>query len=274
MYRIIGFLLVVTFLMAACQNGEHSSPNATTEEQSVPKTAPSSNATAPVATGKKYTLTPVNSEVVYPDAKLEYGYFSDGQFGFNVQNYNLGIQTSDATNLMCANSAQGQHIHLIFDDEPYSAHYTNVFPFNKEDGRYYMMAFLGKSYHESIKSPDAFVARRVSIRNNSIFARSDIRDPVLFYSRPKGTYVGKDTEKVMLDFYLLNCDLEGQAYKVLAEINGEQHLISKWQSYYIEGLPMGENTIKLTLVFNSGEVVPTKLNPVTRTITLQADPAG
>ena len=224
--------------------------------------------------GKKYRLTPVNSEVQFPDASIGFQQFTEGAFAFNVNNYTLGAQTPDANDLMCANSADGQHIHLIFDTEPYAAKYESIFNYEKPDGRYYMLAFLGKSYHESIKTPNAFVAHRVSIRDNSIYAWSDIKDPMLFYSRPKGTYVGKDTEKVMLDFYLLNCTLEGQAYKVLAEINGEQHLISKWQSYYIEGLPYGENTVKLTLIFNSGEVAPTRLNPVERTFTLKKDPAG
>lgn len=273
MRLITNFLLFFFFVFTSCQSDQKAATKTTTAptQQS---TNSSETAPNPAADGKKYKLTPVNSGVQYPDAKISYNYFSDGQFGFNVENYQLGAQTPDANSLMCANSAKGQHIHLIFDDAPYSAQYSNVFNFNKEDGRYYMLAFLGKSYHESIKTPNAFVVKRVSVRDNSIYARSDIKDPVLFYSRPKGTYVGKDTEKVMLDFYLHNCDLEGQAYKVLAEINGEQHLISKWQSYYIEGLPYGENVIKLTLVFNSGEVVPTKLNPVTRKIVLKADPAG
>jgi len=264
MRSITSFFIFLALFLVACQSSD---------QQSNAGSGVDKDASAR-ADGKKYRLTPVNSTVQYPDAKIEYGYFSNGQFAFNVSNYQLGQQTADAGSLMCANSAQGQHIHLIFDDEPYAARYSNVFDFNKEDGRYYMLAFLGKSYHESIKTPTAYVAHRVSVRDNSIYARSDIKDPVLFYSRPKGTYVGKDAEKVMLDFYLLNCDLEGQAYKVLADINGEQHLISKWQSYYIEGLPFGENTIKLTLIFNSGEVVPTKLNPVTRTFTLKKDPAG
>lgn len=260
------FLLLTALLFVSCQSADKSSTaTASKSAESTPTPAPD---------GKKYRLTPVNSGVEFPNAKLTYSHFSDGQFGFGVQNYQLGAQTTDAGNLMCANSGKGQHIHVIFDDAPYSAQYSNIFDFSKEDGRYYMLAFLGKSYHESIKTPDAFVAHRVSVRDNSIYARSDIKDPVLFYSRPKGTYVGKDAEKVMLDFYLLNCNLEGQAYKVIADINGEQHLISKWESYFIEGLPYGENTIKLTLVFNSGEVVPTKLNPVTRTFTLKKDPAG
>jgi len=256
---LTNFLLFSALLLIGCQSGDTSSK---------------STETSVASDGKKYRLTPVNSKVAYPDAKLEYQHFSNGKFQFNVSNYQLKAQTPDAGELMCANSATGQHIHVIFDDAPYSAQYSNAFDFAKEDGRYYMMAFLGKSYHESIKTPDAFVAQRVSVRDNSIYARSTIKDPVLFYSRPKGTYVGKDTEKVMLDFYLLNCDLEGQAFKVLADINGEQHVISKWASYYIEGLPYGENTIKLTLIYNSGEVVQTKLNPVTRTFTLKKDPAG
>lgn len=263
---LTNFLLFATLLLVGCQSGDTSSTNADTPA--------AQTTTPPNPDGKKYRLTPVNSKVEFPNAKLEYQYFSNGKFQFHVTDYPLKAQTPDAGELMCANSATGQHIHVIFDDAPYSAQYTSAFDFAKEDGRYYMMAFLGKSYHESIKTPDAYVAQRVSIRDNSIYARSTIKDPVLFYSRPKGTYVGKDAEKVMLDFYLLNCDLEGQAYKVLADINGEQHVISKWESYFIEGLPYGENTIKLTLIFNSGEIVPTKLNPVTRTFTLKKDPAG
>lgn len=222
--------------------------------------------------GKKYRLRPVSSTVNYPDANLEYRFMSDGVMGFHVSNYQLGMQTPDAGDLMCANSNQGQHIHLIFDNEPYTAHYQQQFAMNKPDGRYTMLAFLGKSYHVGIKNPNAFVLHNVSIRDNNIYARSSPKDPMVFYSRPKGTYVGKDAENVILDFYLANCKLKGQAYKVLADINGEQHIIDEWQPYYIDGLPYGESTIKLTLIFNSGEMVPSKLNPVQRTITLKEDP--
>jgi len=114
--------------------------------------------------------------------------------------------------------------------------------------------------------------QRVYIKDGTIERTMDITDPILFYSRPKGTYVGKDTDKVMLDFFLGNTMLE--EHKVIAKINGEEHTIDKWQPYYIKGLPMGENTVTLTLVDNNGEPVKTKLNPVTRKFTLKADPAG
>ena len=65
----------------------------------------------------------------------------------------------------------------------------------------------------------------------------------------------------------------GANYQVKADINGEEHMIDTWQPYYIEGLPMGENTVTLTLVDGSGQTVDTPLNPVSRTFTLAADPA-
>src|SRR5210317_97697 len=40
-------------------------------------------------------------------------------FGFQVEGYELGAQTSDAGANGLANSAKGQHIHLILDNGPY-----------------------------------------------------------------------------------------------------------------------------------------------------------
>ena len=248
------------FLVYSCQNNTSNNGSG----------ADATTSTTTTSKGK-YKLYPGPASKNYPDASLEYYHYKDGTFYFIVKGteYQLGQQTPDASQMMCANSGQGQHIHLIIDNEPYFASYQPNFQYDVPEGRHYMMAFLSRSYHESIKTETAFAAYKIQVRNKSIFATSTIKDPMLFYSRPKGTYIGKDTEKILLDFYLWEADLGG-AYKVLLEINGEeQYVIDKWQAYYLEGLPMGENKIKLTLVYNSGQVVPTKFNPVERTITLK-----
>ena len=118
------------------------------------------------------------------------------------------------------------------------------------------------------------MALKAQVANNGFSSVEDITQPMLFYSRPKGTYVGKaNTEKVMLDFYLVNVQL-GMDYKVQVDINGEQSIVvDQWQPYYIEGLPMGDNKIKLTLIDKDGNPVDTPLNPVERVFTLQEDPA-
>ncbi len=226
-----------------------------------------------MASDMQYTLTPFTPSAAYPDASIDGYRFENGTYNFEISNYELGIQTPDADSKMCANSGQGQHIHLIIDNQPYSAQYTANFDYDIANGEHYMLAFLSRSYHESVKNPAARVADRIVVEDGTISARQPIDEPVLFYSRPKGTYVGEaETSKVMLDFYVLNTELSPNM-QVKADINGEIHMIDTWQPYYIEGLPMGENTITLTLVDGDGVAVDAPLNPVTRTFTLQADPA-
>lgn len=224
---------------------------------------------------KKFTLTPFTPSAEFADAAIESMAYKDGTFNFGVggTSYELGVQTPDAAAKMCANSAKGQHIHLIVDNAPYAAKYEPSFAHEVADGEHYLLAFLSRSYHESIKTEAAHVAKKVSVEGQAITGEEAITGPMLFYSRPKGSYVGKlATEKVMLDFYLANVNL-GSDYKVKADINGEEHILDTWQPYYIEGLPMGENTVTLTLVDGAGNKVDAPLNPVSRTFTLAADPA-
>ncbi len=227
------------------------------------------------ATETKYTLTPFSPSVEFPDAKIESMSYENGKFTFVIggESYQLGVQTPDAPQKMCANSDKGQHIHLIVDNQPYAAKYTPEFEYDIPDGEHYLLAFLSRSYHESIKTPDAHVALKVKVKDKTIQAQEPITEPMLFYSRPKGTYVGKEqTDKVMLDFYLVNVEL-GDNYKVKVDINDEESFtIDQWQPYYIEGLPMGKNKIRLTLVDGSGNPVATPLNPVEREFELRADP--
>jgi hypothetical protein len=223
----------------------------------------------------KYTLTPFSPSADFSNAVMESVDYKDGKFSYVIggEGYELGVQTPDADQKMCANSGKGQHIHLIVDDLPYAAKYEASFDHEVTDGEHYILSFLSRSYHESIKSGKAHIVQKTTVKDGSITSSEPIREaPMLFYSRPKGTYVGqKDTEKVMLDFFLINATL-GSDYKVKAEINGEEHMIDKWQPYYIEGMEMGENTIKLTLLDKNGNAVDTPLNPVERTFTLKPDP--
>jgi len=194
-------------------------------------------------TENKYAISAFNASQKYPDAKISNMEYNAGKFDFKVEGdlYALGNQTPDAPQKMCANSGKGQHIHLIVDNLPYAAKYVSSFDHDVTDGTHHTLAFLSRSYHESIKTREAHIAETIEVKDKTITERSTITDPMLFYSRPKGTYVGADTKKVMLDFYLVNGSLADGSY-VNANINGEVHKIEKWQPYYIEGLPMGENT--------------------------------
>ncbi len=236
------------------------------------------NADVPEATADEPAVTAITIEpktpgTDFPDASITDVAYSNGTFtyAYDAATYRLGEQTPDAGSTMCANSDKGQHIHLIIDNEPYIAKYEPTFEQAIPDGEHYLLSFLSRSYHESIKTPAAHRATVATVANGGIAQMTPIEQPMLFYSRPKGEYVGKDTESILLDFYPVNAPL-GAQYKVKVDVGSFSETLDKWQPYLIKGLPMGENTVTLTLVDGEGRTVDAPLNPVSRTFTLVADP--
>lgn len=213
----------------------------------------------------------------YPEAQLQLNAPAAGstvaagpvEFNYGLSNYELTRMTPHDNAEHMANSQEGQHIHNIVDNEPYTAHYETTFTKDLEEGSHVILSFLSRSYHESLKHEGAYDLRVVNIGNPTEEMNFDTEGQHMFYSRPKGEYVGNDTEKIMLDFYLVNTDLAADGNKVRATINGTEFMLDRWLPYILEGLPMGENTIKLELVDNSGNVVPGTFNTVERTITLK-----
>lgn len=191
------------------------------------------------------------------------------EFDYALSNYELTRMTPTMHAEHLANSQEGQHIHNIVDNKPYTAHYDTKFTKDLEEGEHVILSFLSRSYHESLKHKGAYDLRVVTAGKPQQKTNFDTNGQHMFYSRPKGEYVGKDAERVMLDFYLVNTDLAADGNKVRATINGTDFLLERWLPYIIEGLPMGENKIKLELVDNNGTVVPGPFNTVERTITLK-----
>src|SRR5690606_25276502 len=191
-------------------------------------------------------------------------------FAFDVKDYKLGELTERmgmAENL--ANSDKGQHIHFILDNEPYSAHYEAEFKREMPEGTHYLVAFLSRSYHESVKNANSFIAKKMVVGAASDDMGVNLDEPTMIYSRPKGEYTGADTENLLLDFFLLNTTLSETGNKVRATINGQEFMITDWVPYVIKGLPKGEATIKLELLDSNGTLIPGGFNDVTRTVTLK-----
>ena len=257
---ILGLIAITAF---SC------SPTSSTGETETEETAVEEVA-APIV----LTKAPASPE--YPDATLtktdlaieETDSLYALNYSFDVANYELGVQTADAETRGIANSGKGQHIHYIVNNGPYAAHYMSEVPDQLEAGNYVVLAFLSRSYHESVKSDGAYFIENITV-GDAEPTEADLTAPHLFYSRPKGTYKGADTEKVMLDFYLLNETISPDGNKVRATINGQEFSIDEWAPHYIEGLSVGENTIKLELVDASGNLIEGPFNSVERTIMIE-----
>jgi hypothetical protein len=190
---------------------------------------------------------------------------------FQIENYELKANSKNNLTGICANSKDGQHIHLVVDNKPYVAIYNLEHSYEADSGSHLVLAFLSRSHHQSIKYPNAYQLRQidVDIRTDSF----DLLKPYLFYSRPKGVYVNDDAKSILLDFYMVNALLSENGYKVQVSIDSVHNFtMCEWRPYIINGLTMGDHSITLNLLDQDNKAVKTPFLPVERKFTLQNNP--
>ncbi len=223
-------------------------------------------------------LEKLTSSPSYSDATLELTEFKSEtfleqdtiNFNFEVNNYDLGVQTESTNKNILANSMKGQHIHFILNNQPYSAHYNTNFSKNIPHGVHHLVAFLSRSYHESVKNEKSVVVTKlISGPNPKDTIGLNMEEPTIIYSRPKGKYKGKDAKQILLDFFVLNTSLSENGNKVKVTINNQEFMLTEWVPYVISGLQEGETTVKLELLDSEGNLIPGPFNKVTRTITVE-----
>ena len=260
----IGLLTFALATMTSCKDKE------TTE---TPETTIETPAKSEVA------ITPIEDSKMFPGAKLtvasETATSIDAdsvsfKINYKVENFELTMHTEGHNGEHMANSGQGQHIHFILDNQPYAALYKPEHEVKlKKGSEHYLMSFLSRSYHESLKEKDAFMVERFKINDKGGYEKlAAPTEPMLFYSRPKGEYKGMDTKAILLDFFVVNTTLAKDGYKVQANVNGQDFMLDEWRPYQITGLPMGENVIKLTLMDANGTALSGENTSVERKIML------
>jgi hypothetical protein len=199
----------------------------------------------------------------------------------DLRNYSIG---------KVEQGGNGQHVHVIVDNEPYEAIYdaSKGIPLGKEvDGkrrlsegthvvRVFPSAGPPKSpgdaeHHESRKNPGAFAWVRFHVKKaDGVGQNFDATLPTLTYSRPKGTYAAGTPEKdrLLLDFYVTGTKLSADGHRVRVTVDGKEPGITdlagkavtgplvEWKPYLISPTPApGEHAIVLELVDKDGKLV-------------------
>lgn len=259
-------ILLIALVLTSCKQQKKENTEQAEEEVAVASKA------------AEITLQKLEGSPAYADAVLQLEAPKDMKiaeggevnFNFTVNNYELGAQTEGPNAQQLANSGKGQHIHFILNNQPYSAHYEPSFAKEVPNGVHHLVAFLSRSYHESVKNDNSVVVKKLEIGPNATDSLGlNMEAPTLIYSRPKGTYKGKDTENLLLDFFVLNTTLSADGNKVKATVNGTEFIITEWAPHIVKGLPMGEVTIQLELIDAEGNLIPGPFNQVTRTVMLE-----
>lgn len=191
---------------------------------------------------------------------------------FSVAGIAIGAQTQHADLLGLANSAEGQHVHVILDtQEPITSHSIGrpIFVGTVERGFHTLRVFACRSWHESIKSPNAYqVITVVADLDTSILRGQSLRPdaPFLTYNQPSGEYVGVECGTILIDFLLSNAALGANKHKVRLTIDSSATNLVDWVPYFITGLGPGEHTIELELLASDDQPKGGVLNSAERKI--------
>jgi len=255
------FFSVLSILLVSCGTSEKPP----SESQALP-TAPDTLNFGDVV-GIPYKSEALPNAALTLDSLAE-NTSGETSFRFGVSGFELGEQTPGAESLGLANSGKGQHIHFILDNAPYKALYEPASSSEIAAGEHVLLAFLSRSYHESVKNENSFVVRHFWVGDTTSEQAINPEAPHLFYSRPKGTYAPSDAG-ILLDFFLANTTLAPDGNQVVITVNGQSDTTAFWTPYLLKGLPVGEHTVGLHLIDNAGKTIEGPFNDVQRTFKIE-----
>jgi hypothetical protein len=232
-----------------------------------------------------------------PDnAKIEIGYpenmkiqnSSPIRMEVRVSNYVLGEDSEFERKEEIQNWNIGQCIRVIVDNNPFFSKITDqIDPFNDEgiyfdkeyefylpeglsEGEHTLRAYLVRSYGESLKQEHSFEASTFYYKNKTPLKDVNLNKPYLTYNEPSPNRIYDDNKPLLLDFYIKNCELSQDGYKVKLIIDKEvTRYLDKWVPYYIYGLTKGNHQIVLQLVDNLNNIVPGIFNNIKTEIQIE-----
>jgi hypothetical protein len=177
-------------------------------------------------------------------------------------------------------TGQGNHVHVILDNEPYEPYYDLGQPFelrNVAPGKHTLRVFPSRPWHESYKNEGAFQMVTFTVKGSVDRGTAHEREvdpggPLLTYSRPKGEYKGAEADPIMIDFWLSNARLRGDGgeYRVRYIVDDDEpRYIDKWEPVWLSGWSPGKHTVRLELLGpDNWPVQNGDLNITTREITV------
>lgn len=206
-----------------------------------------------------------------------------------LENFPLGILSPSKRALEIYNRKEGQSIRIFIDDFPYftcsievknSAQENDVFdqilsclvPFNLQPGQHVIRYFPVYSYGESVKKEGCFKTQVFYFQDRlkKDTFNFDLKAPYLTYNEPQGVYPASKSNPILLDFYLSNCQLSEEGYKIRFSINNQViSTLTEWSPYYVYGLKKGKYLFKLELLDKNNALVSSCFNYQERNVTIE-----
>jgi len=184
-------------------------------------------------------------------------------------------------------ASEVQSLHIVVDDMPYfvfdglsldpledqgdydEALYKFKIPFRLSEGLHVLRIFPCRSFGEGLNKQNNFATTYFYVGKKNGSA-AFLNDPYITYNEPTGVIKEQGTKPLLLDFYVHNCELSKDGYKVQLHIDNSVHKeLYEETPYYIYGLRKGHHQIRLRLVDKNDELVKGPFNDVLRTIKVE-----
>ena len=192
---------------------------------------------------------------------------------------NVSFQVKDLPIFKESQLDLGPHLHVILDNEPYTAIYdlnqSLVLP-ELSPGTHTLRVFASYPWNESFKNEGAYAETTFHIFTKTDDNHPNLAKPLLTYNSPQGRY---GAEPILLDFYLTNAPLHIVAqdnpqdeiadWRIRCTINGESFVLDRWQAVYLKGFKPGKNWVKLEFLDEQGNPVKNVFNSTVRLITYE-----
>lgn len=162
-------------------------------------------------------------------------------------------------------------IDTLDDDEQYFDQMTDVaIPYTLQRGVHTIRAFAVRSFGESLKGDGSFAVTQFYIETKKENGTQNLDYPFLTYNEPQGDIKLEGRKPILLDFYISNCQLSRDGYKVRITIDDKpQRNLTQWVPYYIYGLKKGTHTVRLELLDPANKLVAGPFNTVQKTVILR-----
>ena len=202
-----------------------------------------------------------------------------------IKGFSLGSTSPLFRRKEIASSMHAQSLRIVIDNMPAFAFdglsidpleesgdynealYKIKLPQNLQQGLHVLRIFPCRSFGEGLHQKGNFVSTYFYVAKRQ-GDNSFLQKPYLTYNEPTGKIITK-SRPILLDFYVENCELSTDGYKV--EVTIDDHIKQKLNSlgpYYIYGLSQANHFIRLRLVDKNDRYVEGPFNDVIRKITI------
>lgn len=197
---------------------------------------------------------PLDSSIHYSNVLLQNYTYTENQMMFQPVNLRLGGMTppTESRPKTFPKTNKGNHLHLCIDNKQHHISNNSIFDLPLPDGKHTLIAFISRSFYESIKSPEAIIAKEIGIKNGELYMSKNASSVGIVYNAPMGTYL--EGAQILLDFVLVGTTLEEGGNQVKITINNQKSFyVNNWQAYLLKGLASGNYEVKLELLDASGK---------------------